>query len=987
MNAIAAALLITLAASELAVSPDQPLPYSYIDEPLVVELTPDFTGTARLSGAVEGETKEGAKTFDLGEVDLSAGRPYWFALKDIPQRTGYFTLRATLAAPGGEQVLSAPFSRIRRAAGEHHLPLFGVDAGDAPETLRALKGIPLRTLRVDMTQPDAMDRARMYLREGFQIVPYIDATAVPNPAEHVTALAAELCSGVARWEVYAGESVPTLSAISQALRAAGCATPLTVAARDVAQFDTMMKKGLGNVVRSVAVSANGQAGWTVEAVHRMAEHSGFEDWTLYAVLENGTEDSGSSLLKQIFQAWAQGYAEAGFNTSAVYNKGLSPAFNQLNALTYRLGPMRFAGSLPLKPEIVNYLFTSGADWYLALWSEGAESTVKLEPGDAMRVEAFDQYNNRLAIEADDKGEIEIPVSQRPVYLSGRGGKFFEQAARAQAVRLACGLVQRKDIDEAIGSEVRAAVAAVPGNRGMLQEREQFFTLIRSLPRIEQQWHAGDLPRPVAASTIAHLTRLIRQLCVMEQLRGEPFIEPLSDTLARCKEYQAFYLTSSSGSDDTFERGDWLLNEVRRLMDEAESLSEAGRRIEASAVAALAEWRARGLEFAARAGEAVQVAEAPATEVALELPSVPIPADTAAAPDPVLDPEGGAVHTVKRGDTLGGIATRYKVKLSDLLQWNNLTTRSTLRLGQKIKVLSAAAPAAPAEAPASVAGTDPEPLPTPEPEPELAPTPATTVATHTVKRGDTLAGIAAKHKVSLADLLKWNKLTATSRLNIGQKILVGEAGAEAAEAPAEAPDAEPQVARETPLPSAEVHIVKSGNTLAGIASTYRVPLDDLLKWNNLTRRATLRVGQEIRLRPAGDNTSAPEAPPEAEPGEQEEQRDPGKVIHTVERGDTTKSIAAQYGVSEADFRSWNGIRAGAQLARGKQYVVHVSGGTPAKPEQEAGQKTITHTVQRGDSPFTIAKKYNVSVEDFLKWNKLTSKSVLHIGQKYMIQVGE
>ncbi|MBI1319908.1 MAG: LysM peptidoglycan-binding domain-containing protein [Candidatus Hydrogenedens sp.] len=942
MNAAAALLLLSLSASQLAVSPDQPLPYSYVDEPLVVEVVPDFSGTARLSGTVETESKEQAARFDEGELSFAAGRPYWFALKNLPERTGFFSLQVSIDVPEGAQELRQTFSRVRRTAGEYHLPLFGVQAGDSPEVLRALKGIPLSTLRVDMTQEGALERAKRYLDAGFQIVPYVDATAVPDPAEHVAQLAAELCDGVARWEVYAGDSVPVLASIIQALRTAGCATPLTMAARDVDQFDAMMKKGLGNVVRSVAVSANGQAGWTVEAVHRMAEHAGFEDWTLYAMLD-ATAESGDqpSLLKSIFRAWAQGYAEVGFNASAVYgDNGLSRVFNQLNALTYRLGPMRFAGSLPLKAEITNYLFTSGADWYLALWSEGADQSVVLQPGDAMRVEAFDQYNNSVAITAQDNGDLQINATQRPVYLTGRGGKFFEQAARAQAIKLASQLVQRKDIADAIGNEVRLAVAAVPGNKGMLKEREQFFTLIRTLPRIEQQWHAGDLPRPVAASTIAHLTRLIRQLAVMEQLRGEPFIEPLSDTLARCKEYQAFYLTSSSGSDDTFERGDWLLNEVRRLMDEAQSLSDAGRRIEASAVAALAEWRARGLEFAAQAGDPVQVAEAPVEEVALELPAVP-PAPVPGAPAESTEGEGipgeTIIHSVQRGDTLGGIAAKYKVGLSDLLKWNKLTTKSTLRIGQKITIQGsepAAAPTPPAPAPEPEASpVAPAPVPEAASAPEPAPAP--------------------------------------------------EPERESEPAPAPEPKPVPEAQQEVPAGASTVHVIKRGDTLGGVADKYGVPLSDLLKWNNLTRRSTLNIGQEIKIRPAEGAAakSKPEPAAATTNREQEDQRDPGKVIHTVERNDTTHSIAEQYGVKEEDFRKWNGIRAGAQLARGKQYVVYVSGNAPEK--SGGGGKTISHTVQRGDTPYEIAKKYGVSVDDFLKWNKLTKKSVLHIGEKYVI----
>jgi membrane-bound lytic murein transglycosylase D len=238
----------------------------------------------------------------------------------------------------------------------------------------------------------------------------------------------------------------------------------------------------------------------------------------------------------------------------------------------------------------------------------------------------------------------------------------------------------------------------------------------------------------------------------------------------------------------------------------------------------------------------------------------------------------------------------------------------------------------------------------------------------------------------------------------------------------------------------VHKIAKGDTLGGIATKYKVSLKELMAWNNLTKKSTLRIGQAIKVVPPGGAAPAPEAAepaaraaeeaplkeaapepkeeaapeeqrapepePEEEPApEQEEEEAPAaaapggtkKVGHTVDRGETTHSIAKKYGVSESDFRNWNGIRAGAQLARGKDYVVYVPQRAAAKVEEKkpetkaaagkapAGQKQITHTVRKGDNPYLIAKKYGVSLDDFLKWNKLTKKSKMQVGEKYIVYV--
>jgi membrane-bound lytic murein transglycosylase D len=52
----------------------------------------------------------------------------------------------------------------------------------------------------------------------------------------------------------------------------------------------------------------------------------------------------------------------------------------------------------------------------------------------------------------------------------------------------------------------------------------------------------------------------------------------------------------------------------------------------------------------------------------------------------FEPSQGSVvyHTVKRGDTLGGIAKKYRVSVKNLQKWNKLKS-TTIRIGQKIKI--------------------------------------------------------------------------------------------------------------------------------------------------------------------------------------------------------------------------------------------------------------------------------------------------------------
>lgn len=934
---------------QLLVSPDQPLQFSYLDEPLVIAVQSDVSGPAHAKAQVSSPRGKSAQEIDLGDINLRAGEETWLALPTIPPGEGFFSIDLSLDFAGESKTLHGGFARIRRSLGDHALPIVAYGEESDEATLRALRSAPVPALRVDLLGEESVERANALVKQGFKLVPYLDARLTQHPAEVAKRAAEMWCDSVVRWQVAAGASVALIEDVSRAVRETQCPAPVVAVVDDIDTFKSLIENGLGDVVRSVSVEVKENGQWTVAAVQSIAEQAGFEQWDVYAVLpppERGAEEN-NYITKRMFLALAEGFKSVAFHAREVYDQGLTPAFSRLNALSFQLGEMDYAGALPVDKGVQTVLFKQGGDWFLAIWNDKGPKDLLLEVGDAGKLKAVDQFNQNIDLADVSKGALPLKVDKQPLYITGRGGSLFDQAARPMAKRLASELSKRKELMDVLGPEVGAAVNGVVLSEGAVNTRNNFFVMLRALPDLERRWHAGELPRHLAVSAISHLARLLRQVCVVEQQRGEAFLEPLQDTLARCEEYQAYYLTSSRGSDDHFERGDWLLGEVRRLMNEANSLAAAGRRIEASAVAALAEWRARGLEFAAAA---TGHEEDDNVTVALALPEKPpAPAPVAEASTSASAAPAEGAHKVKKGDTLGGIADKYKVSLKDLMAWNKLTKKSRLSIGQELRVVppggAPAAPAAPEAEPAPEAPkaeATPEPAPAPATKEEApAPTAAAEGGVHKIAKGETLATLSAKYKVPLEDLLKWNKLTKKSRLSIGQEIKIS------------APGAEPPA--ETKAPEAK-----------------------------------------------REEEAEKEAPAAEEPEEEGAAPAPGskKVMHTVDRGETTRTIANKYGVSEADFRKWNGIRAGAQLARGKQYVVYVpQRGAPAKtqPKEEApkkeeakaaagapaGKKQITHVVKRGDNPYIISQKYKVELDDLLKWNNWTKKTRLNVGDKVIV----
>lgn len=210
------------------------------------------------------------------------------------------------------------------------------------------------------------------------------------------------------------------------------------------------------------------------------------------------------------------------------------------------------------------------------------------------------------------------------------------------------------------------------------------------------------------------------------------------------------------------------------------------------------------------------------------------------------PQAPAEYSIARGDTISAIAGKFGLNTAEILKLNNLQPNTIIYPGQKIKLSgSAAAPAAPAPAPAAPA--------------------AASGATYTVKAGDTLGAIAARHNVGLADVFAWNNLNMRSIIYPGQKIKVG--GGEAAAAPAAAPasaglastsaPAAPVPAAPAPAPASGSYTVKAGDTLSAIATRHGVKLSELLSANRLSMTSVIYPGNKLAIPGGSARPAAPQ----------------------------------------------------------------------------------------------------------------------------------
>jgi LysM repeat protein len=255
--------------------------------------------------------------------------------------------------------------------------------------------------------------------------------------------------------------------------------------------------------------------------------------------------------------------------------------------------------------------------------------------------------------------------------------------------------------------------------------------------------------------------------------------------------------------------------------------------------------------------------------------------------------------------------------------------------------------------------------------------------HKVKSGETLSSIAQKYGLTVAELkkknnIKGNKLSLKQRIKVkDEETIIENVNVPTNNAPRMAENlsskAESSKAADQDASKSHAsHTVKKGETLSSIAKMYNMSVSELRRMSNLPK-GKIHSGQELLLsaQPGSDRnieTAKVEAPQKG-------------TTHKVVSGESLFSIAKQYNMTVEDLKKINNILNG-KIRPGQELKL------VQQPEQtknievakvETPQKGTTHKVVSGESLFSIAKQYNMSVEDLKKINNLP-KGKIRPGQE-------
>lgn len=304
------------------------------------------------------------------------------------------------------------------------------------------------------------------------------------------------------------------------------------------------------------------------------------------------------------------------------------------------------------------------------------------------------------------------------------------------------------------------------------------------------------------------------------------------------------------------------------------------------------------------------------------------------------------YTVKSGDTLSEIALRFGLTVDKLRRYNGLDS-DVLIIGQKLRLK------------ATVTRNRPP------------------TDSYKVRRGDTLSEIAVHHGLPLSELRELNDLS-DDRIQIGQVLQV-----RAAQRPAEAP---------------QTYTVKRGDNLSAIGARFDVGLRMLRQLNGLTGDH-ISPGQKLRLRPsateegihvvlAGQTLSQIALLHDVELsqlrqingldgdliriGQKLRLRSTPTTVHVVERGDALWEIARAYGMTVARVRELNDL-SGSRIYPGQELALEAS----------AERRFADYTVRRGDNLSEIAQLHQMSVDEVRRLNSIDG-SIIHPGQKLRVR---
>ncbi|WP_291490495.1 LysM peptidoglycan-binding domain-containing protein, partial [Desulfurella sp.] len=334
-----------------------------------------------------------------------------------------------------------------------------------------------------------------------------------------------------------------------------------------------------------------------------------------------------------------------------------------------------------------------------------------------------------------------------------------------------------------------------------------------------------------------------------------------------------------------------------------------------------------------------------------------------------------VYIVQKGDSAYNIAKKLGCSLDQLKNLNPNINLSDLNIGDRIIV--------------------------PDSTKTVSNTQLTNV--YIVKSGDTASTIASKYNISLSELEKLNPQLNLSNINIGDKIIL----------PVNISNKNTQTLTQIKtFKNENFYTVEPGDTLTAISQKTGINMSVIKNLNPSVDWSNLQIGEKIVLKPSLKKEQTVLSHNGIYP---QENQNTNYIKYTVAPGDTLFSIAKTFSTTIDELKKINSL-ASNNLSIGQTILVppkivamksmqnnNTSNETPAyqaknKIDQQQNNDQSTaldysenndyslyldhYTVQKGDTLYQIAKKFNVTIDDIVALNNLPDKEIT-VGQVLLI----
>ena len=179
-----------------------------------------------------------------------------------------------------------------------------------------------------------------------------------------------------------------------------------------------------------------------------------------------------------------------------------------------------------------------------------------------------------------------------------------------------------------------------------------------------------------------------------------------------------------------------------------------------------------------------------------------------------------------------------------------------------------------------------------------------------------------------------------------------------------------------------HKVRKGESLYSIARRFKTSQRAISDANSIRNVHRIRAGQNLLIPVPLKSERSPR--PSTRTASRSVPRSTSsyrRVEYIVKKGDTLSEIAEQHHVRVSSIKKWNRSARRRYLYPGNRLVLFIP---KDRPEGSGRTVSSTYLVKKGDTLWSIARRFNRKVEEIASWNDIRNYTRIYPGTRLIVQ---